>query len=45
MAKKIIAVNGGPRKGWNTDLMIQEALKGAAAEGAEIECVDLYKLE
>ena len=45
MAKKIIAINGGPRKGWNTDIMIQEALKGAAAEGAEIECIDLYALE
>ena len=27
---KAIAVNGSPRKGWNTDLLLQEALKGAA---------------
>ena len=25
MAKKIIAVNAGPRKGWNTDTLIREA--------------------
>ena len=29
MSKKIIAVNAGPRKGWNTDTMITEASKGA----------------
>ena len=25
MSKKIIAVNAGPRKGWNTDTLIMEA--------------------
>ena len=29
MSKKIIAVNAGPRKGWNTDTLITEASKGA----------------
>jgi len=29
MAKKIVAVNAGPRKGWNTDTLISEAIKGA----------------
>ena len=28
MSKKIIAVNAGPRKGWNTDTLIMEAAKG-----------------
>ena len=28
MIKKIIAVNAGPRKGWNTDTLITEASKG-----------------
>ena len=28
MSKKIIAVNTGPRKGWNTDTLIMEAAKG-----------------
>ncbi len=27
MSKKIIAVNAGPRKGWNTDTLITEAAK------------------
>lgn len=29
MGKIIIAVNAGPRKGWNTDTLITEASKGA----------------
>ena len=28
MSKIIIAVNAGPRKGWNTDTLIMEAAKG-----------------
>ena len=43
--KKIIAVNGSPRSGWNTDLLVREAAAGAAANGAEVEIIDLYKLE
>ena len=43
--KKIIAVNGSPRSGWNTDILVREAAAGAASEGAEVEIVDLYKLE
>ncbi len=45
MAKKIVAVNAGPRKGWNTDILIHEAADGAASKGADIEFFDLYKLE
>lgn len=45
MAKKIIAVNAGPRKGWNTDTLITEASKGAESAGAEIIRYDLFKLE
>ncbi len=29
MSKKIISVNAGPRKGFNTDTLINEAIKGA----------------
>ena len=36
MSKKIIVVNAGPRKGWNTDTLLTEAAKGAEAAGAEI---------
>lgn len=45
MSKKIVAVNAGPRKGWNTDTLIDEAIRGAEAAGAEVEKFDLFKLE
>lgn len=45
MSKKIIAVNAGPRKGWNTDTLITEAAKGAESAGAVVEKFDLFKLE
>ena len=43
--KHIIAVNAGPRKGWNTDLLIKSASEGAQAACAEVEQIDLYSLE
>ncbi len=43
--KRIIAVNAGPRKGWNTDTLIDEAVKGAESTGAEVVKYDLYRLE
>ncbi len=45
MSKKIVAVNAGPRKGWNTDTLIDEAIRGAEAAGAEVQKFDLYRLE
>ena len=45
MGKRIIAVNAGPRKGWNTDTLINEAIKGAESAGATVEKFDLYRLE
>ena len=45
MTKKIVAVNAGPRKGWNTDTLIKEAVRGAESAGAEVEYFDLFKLE
>ncbi len=45
MGKKIIAVNAGPRTGWNTDTLITEASRGAEAEGAEVVRFDLFRLE
>ena len=45
MAKKIVVVNAGPRKGWNTDTIVSEAARGAQDAGAEIERFDLFKLE
>jgi hypothetical protein len=45
MSKKIIAVNAGPRAGWNTDTLISEAVKGAESAGAEVIKFNLFQLE
>lgn len=45
MSKRIIAVNAGPRMGWNTDTLIIEASKGAESTGATVERFDLFGLE
>ena len=29
MSKRIVVVNAGPRKNWNTDSLLKEAAKGA----------------
>lgn len=34
---KVLGILGSPRKGGNTELLLEEALKGAEAEGAEVE--------
>lgn len=41
---KIIAFNGSPRKKWNTALLLEKALEGAASKGASTELVHLYDL-
>jgi multimeric flavodoxin WrbA len=45
MQKKIIAINASPRSGWNTDLLVRETAKGAEENGAEVEVINLFKLE
>lgn len=45
MSKKIVVVNAGPRKGWNTDTLLTEAARGAQERGAEILRFDLFRLE
>ncbi len=45
MSKRIIAVNAGPRKGWNTDTLITEAVMGAESAGVIAERFDLFRLE
>lgn len=42
---KIVVVNAGPRRGWNTDSLITEAAKGAESTGAQVERFDLFRLE
>lgn len=41
---KIIACNGSPRKNWNTATLLNEALEGAASQGAATELIHLYDL-
>jgi multimeric flavodoxin WrbA len=41
---KVIAFNGSPRKKWNTALLLEKALEGATAAGAETELIHLYDL-
>lgn len=41
---KIIAINGSPRKQWNTATLLTKALEGAAAQGAATELVHLHDL-
>lgn len=43
--KKIIAINAGPRIGWNTDQLIKAVARGAEENGCEVEYFDLFKLE
>jgi multimeric flavodoxin WrbA len=43
--KRIIAINTSPRSGWNTDILVKDAAAGAEQAGAEVEVVELYKLE
>ena len=45
MGKRIVVVNAGPRKGWNTDTLLTEAARGAESAGAEIVRFDLFRLE
>jgi len=41
----VIAINGSPRKKWNTATLLEHALEGAASAGAETELVHLYDLD
>jgi multimeric flavodoxin WrbA len=41
---KVLAINGSPRKKWNTAAMLEHALKGAASKGAETEVIHLYDI-
>ena len=43
--KKVIAINASPRGKWNTAQLVREAAAGVQDAGAEVEIVDLYKLD
>ncbi|HVP95713.1 flavodoxin family protein [Methanoregula sp.] len=42
---QVIAINGSPRKTWNTATLLGHALEGAASAGAQTEIVHLYDLD
>ena len=44
MSKKVIILNGSPRKNFNTAKMLKEAQKGAESVGAEVEYINLVDL-
>lgn len=41
---KVIAINGSPRKKWNTASLLRSALDGASSAGAETRLFHLYDL-
>ena len=41
---RVMAINGSPRKTWNTATLLEHALAGAAEQGASTEMVHLYDL-
>ncbi|RKY41138.1 MAG: flavodoxin family protein [Candidatus Makaraimicrobium thalassicum] len=42
---KVIGISGSPRRGGNTDILLEEALRGAASRGAETEKIVLNELK
>ncbi|MGD0079286.1 MAG: flavodoxin family protein [Methanoregula sp.] len=42
---KVLAINGSPRKTWNTATLLRNTLDGAASQEAETELVHLYDLD
>jgi multimeric flavodoxin WrbA len=42
---KVLAINGSPRTKCNTATLLNNALEGAASQGAETELVHLYDLD
>ncbi len=41
---KLIAINGSPRKSWNTATLLKKTIEGAQAAGAKTELIHLYDL-
>ena len=41
---KVLGIAGSPRRGGNTDLLLNEVLKGAASQGAEVKTIILSDL-
>lgn len=41
---KVVAVNGSPRRDWNTAKILETALEEAQVQGAQVELMHLYDL-
>ncbi|MDR2192780.1 MAG: flavodoxin family protein [Endomicrobium sp.] len=41
----IFAINGSPRKHWNTAILLNKVLEGASSQNANTELINLYDLE
>lgn len=41
---KTLAINGSPRKTWNTGTLLKRALEGASSQGAQTDLIHLYDL-
>ena len=42
---RVLGIAGSPRRGGNTDLLLAEVMKGAAAEGVEVKTIVLNDLD
>ena len=42
---KVLAINGSPRKKWNTATLLNNVLEGAASCGAETDLIHLYDFD
>ena len=42
---KVIGINGSPRRGWNSDMLLDKALEGAMVKGAEVMKYDLFGMK
>jgi multimeric flavodoxin WrbA len=43
-ALKLLAINGSPRKTWNTATLLKKSVEGAASQGAATELIHLYDM-
>jgi multimeric flavodoxin WrbA len=41
---RVVVINGGPRRNWNTGRLLQKALEGAESAGAEAQMAHLYEI-
>ena len=43
--KKIVVINASPRVNMNTGTLVREAARGAETKGAQVQVIDLYRLD